>query len=51
MVMPSTRTIEETREATPSYTLTRTHPHVVNHGVAQHQINRELLAKNNRQRP
>ena len=38
MVMPSTRTIEETREATPSYTLTRTHPHVVNHGVAQQRI-------------
>ena len=33
--MPSTRTINETREVTTSYTVTRTYLPVVNHGVAQ----------------
>lgn len=36
--MPSTRTINETREVTTSYTVTRTYLPVVNHGVAQQQV-------------
>ncbi len=44
MVMPSTRTIDETRTVTSSSTLTPTHPQVVSHGVAQHQVVQELRA-------
>ena len=35
MVMPSTRTIEETREVASSYLVTPTYLQVVSHGVAQ----------------
>ena len=36
MVMPSTRTLEENRKVTSSYSVTPTYLPVVNHGVAQH---------------
>jgi hypothetical protein len=38
MVMPLTRTIEETREAASSDSVSPTYLQVVSHGVAQHHI-------------
>jgi len=37
MVMPSTRTVEETRKVTSSYSVTPTYLQVVSHGVAQQE--------------
>ena len=41
--MPSTRTVEENRKVTSSYSVTPTHLQVVSHGVAQHLLHQEEI--------